>query len=85
MRSADLVVTPGRRPMRDEIIDRGVDPDKILIVPNGVSAEVMRADARRLACAPDRHSAGRAWSSPGIELVRTRAIGTWMEAVKLTA
>ena len=38
MKSVDLVVTLGEA-MRDEILERGVDPDKVIIVPNGVSEE----------------------------------------------
>ena len=35
MLAADLVTTLGER-MRDEIVQRGVDPDRVLIVPNAV-------------------------------------------------
>jgi glycosyltransferase involved in cell wall biosynthesis len=41
MQAADLVVTLGEA-MRDEIIDRGIDPASVLIVPNGVSQEFLR-------------------------------------------
>ena len=41
MQAADLVVTLGEA-MRDEIVERGIDPANILIVPNGVSQEFLR-------------------------------------------
>ena len=41
MQAADLVVTLGEA-MRDEIIERGVNPRDIVIVPNGVSAEFLQ-------------------------------------------
>jgi glycosyltransferase involved in cell wall biosynthesis len=83
MRSADLVVTLGEA-MRDEIIDRGVDPDKILIVPNGVSAEFLRplpdgsALRAQLGIRPGEHVVGLVSS-----LVAHEGIGTLLEAVKL--
>ena len=83
MRSADLVVTLGEA-MRDEIIDRGVDPDKILIVPNGVSAEFLRplpdgsALRAQLGIQPGEQVVGLVSS-----LVPHEGIGTLLEAVKL--
>jgi glycosyltransferase involved in cell wall biosynthesis len=83
MRAADLVVTLGEA-MRDEIIDRGVDPDKILIVPNGVSAEFLRplpdgtALRAELGIAPGEHVVGLVSS-----LVAHEGIGTLLAAVKL--
>jgi glycosyltransferase involved in cell wall biosynthesis len=83
MRAADLVVTLGEA-MRDEIIDRGVDPDKILIVPNGVSAEFLRplpdgsALRAQLGIAPGEHVVGLVSS-----LVAHEGIGTLLAAVKL--
>ncbi len=83
MRAADLVVTLGEA-MRDEIIDRGVDPDKILIVPNGVSAEFLRplpdgsALRAQLGIAPGEHVVGLVST-----LVAHEGIGTLLAAVKL--
>src|SRR5580693_4351176 len=84
MKSADLVVTLGEA-MRDEILERGVDPDKVIIVPNGVSEEFLRP-------LPDDH--GRLRASLGIKpgehvvglvssLVAHEGIGTLLEAVKI--
>ena len=83
MRSADLVVTLGEA-MRDEIIDRGVDPGKIIIVPNGVSADFLQplpdgsALRAELGLAPGEFVAGLVSS-----LVAHEGIGTLLEAVKL--
>jgi len=83
MRSADLVVTLGEA-MRDEIIDRGVDPAKILIVPNGVSEDFLRplpdgaALRAQLGIAPGELAVGLVSS-----LVAHEGIGTLLEAVKL--
>ena len=40
MTEADLVVTLGEV-MRAEIVARGVDPGKVIVVPNAVSAEFL--------------------------------------------
>lgn len=40
MREADLVITLGTA-MREEIIDRGVDPDRVVVVPNGIDEEFL--------------------------------------------
>jgi glycosyltransferase involved in cell wall biosynthesis len=83
MRSADLVVTLGEA-MRDEIIDRGVDPAKILIVPNGVSDDFLRplpdgtALRARLGIADGELAVGLVSS-----LVAHEGIGTLLEAVRL--
>ena len=83
MRSADLVVTLGAA-MRDEIIDRGVDAGKILIVPNGVSAEFLQplpdgSPLRaQLGIRPGEHVVGLVSS-----LVAHEGIGTLLESVKL--
>jgi glycosyltransferase involved in cell wall biosynthesis len=83
MRSADLVVTLGEA-MRDEIIDRGVDPGKILIVPNGVSDDFLRplpdgtALRAQLGIAPGELAVGLVSS-----LVAHEGIGTLLEAVRL--
>jgi glycosyltransferase involved in cell wall biosynthesis len=83
MRSADLVVTLGEA-MRDEIIARGVDPEKIFIVPNGVSADFLQplppgASLRaELGIGPGEFVVGLVSS-----LVAHEGIGTLLEAVKL--
>jgi glycosyltransferase involved in cell wall biosynthesis len=82
MRSADLVVTLGEA-MRDEILQRGVPDEKILIVPNAVSGEFLRplpdgAELRRtLGIADGEHVVGLVSS-----LVPHEGIGTLLEAVK---
>jgi glycosyltransferase involved in cell wall biosynthesis len=83
MRSADLVVTLGEA-MRDEIIDRGVDPGKILIVPNGVSAEFLRPlpDGAVLR-AQLGITAGERVVGLVSSLVAHEGIGTLLEAVRL--
>lgn len=40
MREADLVITLGAA-MRDEIVERGVDPERVIIVPNAVDEEFL--------------------------------------------
>jgi glycosyltransferase involved in cell wall biosynthesis len=84
MESADLVVTLGEA-MRDEIIDRGVDPGKVIIVPNGVSEEFLRPlpdDQGKLKASlgikPGEHVVGLVSS-----LVAHEGIGTLLEAVKI--
>ena len=84
MQSADLVVTLGEA-MRDEITERGVPADKIVIVPNGVSDEFLKP-------LPDDH--GKLRTDLGIKpgehvvglvssLVAHEGIGTLLEAVKI--
>jgi glycosyltransferase involved in cell wall biosynthesis len=84
MQSADLVVTLGEA-MRDEITERGVPADKIVIVPNGVSDEFLQP-------LPDDH--GKLRTDLGIKpgehvvglvssLVAHEGIGTLLEAVKI--
>jgi glycosyltransferase involved in cell wall biosynthesis len=84
MADADLVATLGEA-MRDEIIERGVDPGKVIIVPNGVSEEFLR---------PLPDDGGRLRASLGIEpgeyvvglvssLVAHEGIGTLLEAVQI--
>jgi glycosyltransferase involved in cell wall biosynthesis len=84
MKSADLVVTLGEA-MRDEILERGVDPDKVIIVPNGVSEEFLRPlpdDQGKLKASlgiePGEHVVGLVSS-----LVAHEGIGTLLEAVKV--
>jgi glycosyltransferase involved in cell wall biosynthesis len=84
MESADLVVTLGEA-MREEILERGVDPDKVIIVPNGVSEEFLRPlpdDQGRLRASlgikPGEHVVGLVSS-----LVAHEGIGTLLEAVKI--
>jgi glycosyltransferase involved in cell wall biosynthesis len=84
MADADLVVTLGEA-MREEIIERGVEPDKVIIVPNGVSEEFLRPlpdDNGRLKAslgiAPGEHVVGLVSS-----LVAHEGIGTLLEAVKI--
>ena len=84
MRSADLVVTLGEA-MRDEIIERGVDPGKVIIVPNGVSEEFLQPlpdDNGQLKASlgiqPGEHVVGLVSS-----LVAHEGIGTLLEAVKI--
>jgi glycosyltransferase involved in cell wall biosynthesis len=84
MKSADLVVTLGEA-MRDEIIERGVDPDNVIIVPNGVSEEFLRPlpdDQGKLKASlgiePGEHVVGLVSS-----LVAHEGIGTLLEAVKM--
>jgi glycosyltransferase involved in cell wall biosynthesis len=86
MAEADLVVTLGEA-MRDEIVGRGVDPAKVIIVPNGVSEEFLRplpddhGELRAgLGIAPDEHVVGLVSS-----LVAHEGIGTLLEAVKILA
>jgi glycosyltransferase involved in cell wall biosynthesis len=84
MESADLVVTLGEA-MREEIIERGVDPGKVIIVPNGVSEEFLRPlpdDQGKLkeslGIEPGQHVVGLVSS-----LVAHEGIGTLLEAVKI--
>jgi glycosyltransferase involved in cell wall biosynthesis len=83
MQAADLVVTLGEA-MRDEIVERGVDPAGILIVPNGVSREFLQplpdATALRsqLGIEQGEHVVGLVSS-----LVAHEGIGTLLGAVKI--
>src|SRR6202044_3357283 len=84
MEAADLVVTLGEA-MRDEILERGVDPAKVIIVPNGVSEEFLRPLpddqgqlGARLGIRPGEHVVGLVSS-----LVAHEGIGTLLEAVKI--
>jgi glycosyltransferase involved in cell wall biosynthesis len=83
MRAADLVVTLGEA-MREEIVARGVDEDKVIIVPNGVSGDFLRALPdpaglrRRLGIEDGEHVVGLVSS-----LVAHEGIGTLLEAVKI--
>jgi glycosyltransferase involved in cell wall biosynthesis len=83
MRAADLVVTLGEA-MREEIIARGVDEDKVIIVPNGVSGHFLRelpdpASLRRDLGIKDGEQVVGLVSS----LVAHEGIGTLLEAVKI--
>jgi glycosyltransferase involved in cell wall biosynthesis len=83
MTAADLVVTLGEA-MRDEIIARGVPEGKIVIAPNGVSAEFLEplppgAGLRQsLGIAEGEFTVGLVSS-----LVAHEGIGTLLEAVKI--
>jgi glycosyltransferase involved in cell wall biosynthesis len=83
MQAADLVVTLGEA-MRDEIIERGVNPRDIVIVPNGVSAEFLQPlpDAtqlkRDLGVKDGEYVVGLVSS-----LVAHEGIGTLLDAVKI--
>ena len=83
MQAADLVVTLGEA-MRDEIIERGVPADKILIVPNGVSDDFLQPlpDATQL-----RRDLGIKDGEFVVGLVSTlvahEGIGTLLDAVKI--
>jgi glycosyltransferase involved in cell wall biosynthesis len=83
MLAADLVVTLGEA-MREEIVARGVAAEKILIVPNAVSAEFLRPlpDATTLRAAlgidPEEYVVGVVSS-----LVRHEGIGTLLEATAI--
>ena len=83
MLAADLVVTLGGA-MRDEIAARGVPAEKILIVPNAVSAEFLQPlpDAghlrAELGIRPDEYVAGVVTS-----LVPHEGIGTLLEATAI--
>jgi glycosyltransferase involved in cell wall biosynthesis len=83
MQAADLVVTLGEA-MREEIIERGVDEDKVEIVPNGVSSDFLQPlpDAARLrtdlGISGGEHVVGLVSS-----LVAHEGIGTLLEAVKI--
>jgi glycosyltransferase involved in cell wall biosynthesis len=83
MQAADLVVTLGEA-MREEIIERGVPADKILIVPNGVSDDFLQPlpDATQL-----RRDLGIKEGEFVVGLVSSlvahEGIGTLLEAVKI--
>jgi len=83
MLAADLVVTLGEA-MREEIVARGVPEEKILIVPNAVSAEFLRPlpDAttlrEELGIKPDEQVVGVVTS-----LVPHEGIGTLLEATAM--
>jgi glycosyltransferase involved in cell wall biosynthesis len=84
MAAADLVVTLGEA-MREEIVERGVDPATVIIVPNGVSEEFLRPlpdDQGKLKASlgikPGEHVVGLVSS-----LVAHEGIGTLLEAVKI--
>jgi glycosyltransferase involved in cell wall biosynthesis len=83
MLAADLVVTLGEA-MREEIAARGVPEEKILIVPNAVSAEFLRPlpDAttlrEELGIKPDEQVVGVVTS-----LVPHEGIGTLLEATAM--
>jgi glycosyltransferase involved in cell wall biosynthesis len=83
MLAADLVVTLGEA-MRDEIVARGVPAEKILIVPNAVSAEFLRPlpDAttlrEELGIKPEEPVVGEVTS-----LVPHEGIGTLLEATAI--
>lgn len=83
MATADLVVTLGEA-MRSEIIGRGVDPDRVIIAPNGVSEEFLtplpsgKALRARLGLSDDDFAVGLVSS-----LVAHEGIGTLLEAVKI--
>jgi glycosyltransferase involved in cell wall biosynthesis len=84
MASADLVVTLGEA-MREEIVARGVPPERVVIVPNAVSQEFL---------APLPDDGGQLRSSLGIQpgeqvvglvssLVAHEGIGTLLGAVRI--
>jgi glycosyltransferase involved in cell wall biosynthesis len=83
MKAADLVVTLGEA-MREEIIARGIDEDKIEIVPNGVGDDFLTPlpDGARLkndlGIKDGEHVVGLVSS-----LVAHEGIGTLLEAVKI--
>jgi glycosyltransferase involved in cell wall biosynthesis len=83
MLAADLVVTLGEA-MRDEIVARGVPAEKVLIVPNAVSAEFLRplpdGEALRteLGIKPAEHVVGVVST-----LVPHEGLGTLLEATQL--
>ena len=83
MRAADLVVTLGEA-MRDEIVERGIDPAGVLIVPNGVSNDFLRplpdaaALKKSLGIKDGEHVVGLVSS-----LVAHEGIGTLLAAVKI--
>jgi glycosyltransferase involved in cell wall biosynthesis len=83
MAQSDLVVTLGEA-MREEIIQRGVPAEKVIIVPNGVSEEFLRplpngaALKTSLGIKPGEYVVGLVSS-----LVAHEGIGTLLEAVKI--
>jgi glycosyltransferase involved in cell wall biosynthesis len=84
MTEADLVVTLGEA-MREEIIARGVDPSRVIIVPNGVSEEFLRP----LPAVRDRLRASLGIADGEFvvglvsSLVAHEGIGTLLEAVRI--
>ena len=85
MREADLVTTLGEV-MRQEIVTRGVDPERVLLAPNGVDDRFLGVtlDARDL-----RRSLGIADDDVTVGVVSTlyrhEGIGTLVDAVALLA
>jgi glycosyltransferase involved in cell wall biosynthesis len=83
MRAANLVVTLGEA-MRDEIVERGIDPARVLIVPNGVSDAFLQplpdglALKNELGIKNGEHVVGLVSS-----LVAHEGIGTLLTAVKI--
>ncbi|MGH3279244.1 MAG: glycosyltransferase family 4 protein, partial [Trebonia sp.] len=83
MTEADVVVTLGEA-MREEIVERGVPEQKIVIVPNAVSEGFLHPlpDGARLRASlgirPDEHVVGLVSS-----LVAHEGIGTLLEAVRI--
>jgi len=83
MQAADLVVTLGEA-MRDEIVERGIDPANVLIVPNGVSTEFLQplpdaaALRAQLGITDGEHVVGLVSS-----LVAHEGIGTLLTAVEI--
>jgi glycosyltransferase involved in cell wall biosynthesis len=83
MTDADLVVTLGEA-MREEIIQRGVPAENVIIVPNAVSEDFLRplpdgaALKASLGIQPDEQVVGLVSS-----LVAHEGIGTLLEAVKI--
>ena len=83
MQAADLVVTLGEA-MRDEILERGVEADKVVIVPNGVSEAFLQplpdpaALKSQLGISGGEHVVGLVSS-----LVAHEGIGTLLAAVKI--
>jgi glycosyltransferase involved in cell wall biosynthesis len=83
MQEADLVVTLGEA-MRDEILSRGVPPEKVIIVPNAVSEDFLqplpdgRALREELGIRPGEQVVGLVSS-----LTAHEGIGTLLEATAL--
>jgi glycosyltransferase involved in cell wall biosynthesis len=83
MAEADLVVTLGEA-MRAEIVSRGIDPERVLIVPNGVGEDFLTplpdvaALRRALGIAPGDHVVGLVSS-----LVAHEGIGTLLLAAQI--
>jgi glycosyltransferase involved in cell wall biosynthesis len=74
MDAADLVVTLGEA-MRDEIVSRGVAPDKVTVVPNAVSGEFLRP------LAPAAHEGFTVGTVTTLN--PHEGLGTLLEAVRL--